>query len=72
MEAQDIGLLYSWSFFDCSKVVAIAKKSEKKKGKKKKRKDDKGNEEEGKNPSDGISAAAGMKIRSVRLSSQYG
>ena len=35
-------------FFDCSEVVAIAKKSENKKGKKKKRKGDKGNEEEGK------------------------
>ena len=32
-------------FFDCSEVVAIAKKSEDNKGKNKKRKGEKGNEE---------------------------
>ena len=51
------------AFFDCSKVVAVAKKSEKKKGKKKRRKGDKVNEEESQSPSDGISVAAGMMIR---------
>ena len=57
-------------FFDCSKVAAVVRKSEKKKGKKKNRKGGKGNEEEGKRPSDEISAAAGMMIRSVHLGSQ--
>ena len=58
------------AFFDCSEVVAAAKKSEKKKGKKKKRKGDKGNGEEDKIPSGGIYAAAGMMIRSVHLDIQ--
>ena len=58
------------AFLNCSEVVAVAKKSEKKKGKKKKRKGGKGNEEESKIPPDGISAATGMMIRSVHLSSQ--
>ena len=60
------------AFFDCSKVVAVAKKSKKKKGKKKKRKGDKGNAEEGKIPLDGISDAMGTMIRSVHLGSQCG
>ena len=60
------------AFFDCSKVVAVAKKSETKKGKKRKRKGDKVNEEEvKKSPSDSISNAAGMMIRSVHLGIQY-
>ena len=58
------------AFFDCSKVVAVAKKSKKKKGKNKKRKRDKGNEEEGKILLDGISVAAGMVVRGVHLISQ--
>ena len=67
-----MGYCISGAFFDCSEVVAVAKKSEKKKGKKKNRKRDKGNEEEVKSPSDGISGAAGMMIRSVNLDSQCG
>ena len=51
------------TFFEFSEVVTVAKKSEKKKHKNKKRKGGKGNEEEGKRPSDGISAAEGMMIR---------
>ena len=58
------------AFFDCSEVFAVAKKSENKKGKKKKRKGDTGNEEEGKRPSDGIYAAAGMMISIFHLGSQ--
>ena len=69
VEAQDIGLSYG-AFFDCSEVVTVANKSKKKKGKKKKRKEGKGNEEEDKNPSYGISAAAGRMIRSFHLISQ--
>ena len=42
------------TFFGCSEVVAVAKKSENKTGKKTKRGGDKGNEEEGNIPSDGI------------------
>ena len=62
VEAQDIGLSYGWGLLQLFQSC----------GKKKKRKGDKGNEEEGKCPSDGISAAAGMMIRSVHLSSQCG
>ena len=51
------------TFFEFSEVVTVAKKSEKKKHKNKKMKGGKGNEEEGKRPSDGISAAEGMMIR---------
>ena len=58
-------------FFDCSEVVAVSKKSEKKKGNNKNMKGDEVNEEEGKkSTSYGISATAGMMIRSVRLGSQ--
>ena len=60
------------AFFDCSKVVAVAKNSEKKKGRKKNRKGVNGTEEEGESPPDGISDATGMMIRSVRLGSQCG
>ena len=67
-----MGYLVAGAFFDCFGVVAVVKKSEKKKGKKRKRKGDKFNEEEGKSPSDGISAAAGMIIRSAFLGSQCG
>ena len=57
--------------FDCSEVVAVAKKPKKKKGKNKNRKGYKGNEWEGKKiPSDGISAAVGTMIRSVHHGSQ--
>ena len=59
-------------FFDCSKDVAVSKKSEKKKGKKKKRKGETGNEKEGKSPLDGIYATTGMMIRSVHLVNQCG
>ena len=65
-----LGYRMAGAFFHRSEVVDVAKKSEKKKGKKEKRKGDKGNEEEGKSPSDGISAATGMMIGSVRLGSQ--
>ena len=62
----------SGAFFGCSEVVSVAKKSEKKKGKKKKRKGEKVNEEEGKKrPSNGISNAAGMMIRSVRIGRKF-
>ena len=55
-------------FFNCYKVVAVSKKSEKKKGNNKKRKGCKGNEEEGKkSASYVIYADAGMMIRSVHL-----
>ena len=61
------------AFLDCYRVVVISKKSEKKKRKKKNMKGGKGNEEEGKkSPSYGISAAAGMMIRSVHIGSQCG
>ena len=60
------------AFFDCSEVVVVAKKSDKKKGKKKNRKGGNVNEEEGKSPSDGISADVGTMIRSVHLVSQCG
>ena len=53
-------------------VVVVTKKFEENKGKKKNSKGDKGNEEEGKRPSYGISAAAGMIIRSVHISRQCG
>ena len=59
------------AFFDCSKVVAIAKKSEKKKGNNKKRNGYKGNEEEGNIPSDGIYDSAVMMIMSVHPGSQF-
>ena len=65
-----LGYCMAGAFFDCSEVVAIAKKSEKKKGNKKNRKGKKGNEEEGKSPSYGTSAATGMIIRRVHLGSQ--
>ena len=65
-----LGYSMAGSFFNRSEVVAIAKKSEKKKGKKKNIKGDNGNEYKGKSPSYGISAYAGMIIRSVHLGSQ--
>ena len=65
-----LGYLMDGAFFGCSEVIAVAKKYEKKKGKKKNRKWNKGNEEEGKSPSDGISTAAVMMIRSGHLDSQ--
>ena len=65
------GYRMSGAFFGCSGVVAVAKNYEKKKGKKKNSKGCKVHEEEGKkSPSDGISAAEGMMIRSVHLVSQ--
>ena len=67
-----LGYRMAGAFFDCYKVVAATNKSEKKKDKKKNRKGEKGNEEEGKRPSDGISAAAGIMIRSAHLGSQCG
>ena len=60
------------AFFDCSKVVAVAKNSDNKKGKKKNSKWEKGNEEEGNSSSDGISTAAGMMIRIVQLGRNCG
>ena len=59
------------AFFNCSEVVAVAKKFKKKKGNKKKRKGDKDNEEDVKNiPSDGIFYAAETMIRIFHLGSQ--
>ena len=58
------------AIFDCSEVVAVAKKSENNKFRKKKRKGYKVNEEEGKIPLDGIYATAGIMTRSVNFSSQ--
>ena len=57
-------------FFNCYKVVAVSKKSEKKKGNNKNMKGDEGNEDEVKNPSDGIYSAAGIMISSDHLGSQ--
>ena len=67
-----LGYRLAGAFFDCSGVVAVNKKYKKKKGKKKNRKGDKGNGEAYNIPLDGISAAAGMMIRSVNLGSQCG
>ena len=58
------------SFFYCSEVVVITKKSEKKKGKNKNMEGGKINEEDGNSPSYSISAAEVMIIRSVHLGSQ--
>ena len=58
------------AFFDCYEFVAVAKNSKKRKRKRKNRRGEKGNEEDGKSPSDGISDAAGMMIRSVHLGRQ--
>ena len=57
-----LSFIMAGDFFNCSKVVAVAKKSEKKKGKNKKRKGDKGSKTEGNSPSDGISVSEGMMI----------
>ena len=54
--------LMAGTFLDCSRVVSVAKKSEKKKGKNKKRKGYKINEENGKRLLDVISSSAGMMI----------
>ena len=62
-----MGYRMAGAFFDCSEVVAVAKKSYKKKGKKKKRKGDKGNKEEGNSPWGGIYDTVGIIIRSVHL-----
>ena len=55
------------AFFECSKVVFIVKKSDKKKRKKKKSNGYNCTEEEGKIPTDGISATEWMMISSVYL-----
>ena len=60
------------AFFNCSEVVAVAKKFKKKNDKNKNRKGDKSNEEEVKSPSGEISSDTGMMIRSVHLGSQCG
>ena len=65
-----LGYCMNGAFFDCSEVVVVAKKSDKKKGRKKNTEGGKGNEEEGNSPSDSISAAAGMIIRSFHHGSQ--
>ena len=67
MRCRILGYCMPGAFFDCSKVIAVAKNSDKKKGKRKKRKGNKVNEEESKSPLDGIYSATGMMIRSVHL-----
>ena len=68
-----MGYRMAGALFDCSEVVAVAKKSDKNKDKNKKRKGDKGNTEEGKkSPSDYISTNVGMMIRSTHLGRRCG